>query len=173
MPSDGRGADCERASVKPGRMSNAPGFSERTPRNFGVHFFALRRRARHRVKAVSRTSQQTNGGETVNVLRRFITEPGDRQWLHATPRTAAAGGTLVALVLAAMVVLQPSERPNGDANRASRSAASTSSSASNVPAAPVGALVPESSPPALLREASTEASQQPRADRVGHDRWPR
>jgi len=42
--------------------------------------------------------------------KQFITEPGDRRWLDATPLAAAAGGLIVVLLLGTMVLLHPGER---------------------------------------------------------------
>jgi hypothetical protein len=144
----------------------------RTPRNFGVHFFALRRPTRDQAKVVLR-KPIAKRGETMNSRRRLITEPGDRRWLYATLRAAAAGGAMAALLLAEMIVLQPAEPPNDDADRTVRSAASTLWGASTVPAALVEALAPASNSSVLPREASTEASPEPRTDWLGRDRCPR
>jgi hypothetical protein len=87
----------------------------------------------------------------MNSRHRLIAEPGDEQWLHVTPRAAAAGGTLVALLFVAMILFAPDKRPNVDTDRTARPNAPPLP-----PVASATSLTPASGAQASLREHRRE-----------------
>ena len=74
--------------------------------------------------------------------KQYLTEPGDRRWLEATPLAAAAGGLVIVLLLGAMALLHPNERAPVNVDRPTVSSASTSSSPSAPSDAPTSTLPP-------------------------------
>jgi hypothetical protein len=74
--------------------------------------------------------------------RRYITEPGDRHWLYASPWIAAAGGLVVVILLAAMALLQPGSPTAGDGRSQAQAATAAPRSPAAAPDAPVRTLPP-------------------------------
>jgi len=50
--------------------------------------------------------------------KQYLTEPEEQRWLNASPWTAVVGGTVVILLLIAMAVFTPGERPAHELERA-------------------------------------------------------
>lgn len=50
--------------------------------------------------------------------KQYLTEPEEQRWLNASPWAALAGGTVVILLLIAMAVFTPGERPAHELERA-------------------------------------------------------
>jgi hypothetical protein len=109
----------------------------------------------------------------MNAHRRFITEPGEERWLYASPRTAATGAAVVALLVAAMILFGPGKRPDAAADGSAPSAASIASNTSTSSPAPVAAPEPASSSRLPPLDASNDVSPKPRTSASGHRQQPR
>jgi len=68
--------------------------------------------------------------------KQYITEPEEHRWLAVTPTAAVAGGLIVIILLVAMAVLAPGERPVVAADGAVRPSATDAQRPNTLRSAP-------------------------------------
>lgn len=82
--------------------------------------------------------------------KQYLTEPEDQRWMYASPWAAVAGGVVVILLLLAMALFTPGERPPRALDRADATSVERPIAAVPLPPLPSAsdaATTPEEQPP--------------------------